>query len=94
MAFIRRIKTTSGATAIQIVHKQKGRIVKLIHMGSAHTEEELNILLVLPRKRLQGNQVELMPEPQPSLRVGLKRSLSGLLWATSQEQYEKIGFTD
>jgi hypothetical protein len=92
MAFIRRIKTTSGATAIQIVHKQKGRIVKLIHMGSAHTEEELNILLALARKRLQGNQLELMPEPQPSLRVGLKRSFSGLLWATLQEQYEKIGF--
>lgn len=92
MAFIRRIKTTSGATAIQIAHKQKGRIVKIIHIGSAHTEEELNILLALARKRLQGNQLELLPEPQPSLRVGLKRSFSGLLWDTLQEQYEKIGF--
>jgi hypothetical protein len=92
MAFIRRIKTTSGATAIQIAQKQKGRIVKIIHIGSAHTEEELNILLALARKRLQGNQLELLPEPQPSLRVGLKRSFSGLLWDTLQEQYEKIGF--
>jgi transposase len=92
MAFIRRVKTTSGATAIQIATKQKGRIVKIIHMGSAHTEEELNVLLALARKQLQGDQLELLPEPQPSLRVGLKRSFSGLLWDTLQEQYEEIGF--
>jgi len=66
MAFIRKIKTTSGATAIQIAHKQKGRIVKIIHIGSAHTEEELIILQALARKRLHENQLELMPDPQPS----------------------------
>jgi hypothetical protein len=92
MAFIRKVKTASGATAIQIAHKQKGRVVKIIHIGSAHTEEELNVLLALARKRLQQNQLELLPKPQPSLRVGLKRSFSGLLWDTLQEQYEKIGF--
>jgi len=92
MAFIRKVKTTSGATAIQIATKQKGRIVKIVHIGSAHTEEELKILGALARKQLQGNQLELIPEPQPSLRVGLKRSFSGLLWNTLQDQYEKIGF--
>lgn len=93
MAFIRKIKTTSGATAIQIAYKQKGRIVKIIHIGSTHTEEELIILQALARKRLHENQLELMPDPQPSLRVELKSSFSGLLWVTLQEQYEKIGFS-
>jgi hypothetical protein len=51
MAFIRRVKTTSGATAVQIAYKQKGKIVKIIHIGSAHTKEELNILLALAHKR-------------------------------------------
>lgn len=92
MAFIRRVKTASGATAIQIVTKQKGQIIKIVHIGSAHTEEELKVLLALARKHIQGNQLELLPEPQPSLRVGLKRSFSGLLWNTLQHQYEKIGF--
>jgi len=92
MAFIRRVKTASGATAIQIVTKQKGQNVKIVHIGSAHTEEELKVLLALARKHIQGNQLELLPEPQPSLRVGLKRSFSGLLWNTLQHQYEKIGF--
>jgi len=41
MAFIRKVKTASGATAIQIATKQKGRIVNIVHLGSAHTEEEL-----------------------------------------------------
>jgi tRNA A37 threonylcarbamoyladenosine modification protein TsaB len=92
VAFIRRVKTASGATAIQIATKQKGQIVKIIHIGSAHSEEELAVLLALARKQLQGDQLELLPEPQPSLRVGLQRSFSGLLWNTLQEQYEKIGF--
>ena len=47
MAFIRKVKTTSGATAVQIAYKQKGQIVKIIHIGSAHTEDELRILLDL-----------------------------------------------
>jgi transposase len=92
MAFIRKVKTASGATAIQIATKQKGQIVKIVHIGSAHTEGELKVLLALARKQIHGNQLELLPEPQPSLRVGLKRSFSGLLWNTLQDQYKIIGF--
>jgi len=92
MVFIRRV-TTSGATTVQIAYKQKGKIVKIIHIGSAHTEEELNILVGLARKRLQANQLALFPEVQPSLRVGIKRSFSELLWNILREQYHKVGFT-
>jgi len=92
MAFIRKVKTASGATAVQIAAKQKGRIVKIIHIGSAHTKEELAILLALANKQIQGDQLALFSETQPTLRVGLRKSFSGLLWNTLQEQYEKIGF--
>jgi effector-binding domain-containing protein len=61
MAFIRKVKTKSGATAVQIAHKQKGKIVKIIHIGSAHTEEELRILLDLAHKHLQENQLGVIP---------------------------------
>jgi len=93
MAFIRKIKTTSGATAVQIAYKQKGQIVKITHIGIAHTEEELNILLALAHKQLQDNQLALFPEPQSSLRVGIKSSFSALLWNTLKEQYDRLGFT-
>ncbi len=93
MAFIRRVKTTSGATAVQIAYKQKGKIVKIIHIGSAHTEAELKILLALARKQLHANQLTLFPQAQPSLRVGIKRSFSEMLWNILREQYDKVGFT-
>jgi hypothetical protein len=92
MAFIRKVKTASGATAVQIAQKVNSRRVKIIHIGSAHTEEELQILLELARKRLQANQLELLPEKRSSLRVGIKRSFSGLLWNTLREQYRGLGF--
>lgn len=92
MAFIRKVKTASGAIAVQIAYKQKGKIVKIIHIGSAHTEEELKILLALAQKHLQADQLELFPEAKSSLRMGIKRSFSGLLWNTLQEQYRQMGF--
>jgi transposase len=92
MAFIRKVKTASGATAVQIAYKVEGRIVKIIHIGSAHNEEELTILLALAHKRLQGDQLELFPETPSSLRVGIRRSFSGLLWQTLREQYHRLGF--
>jgi transposase len=92
MAFIRKVKTSSGATAVQIARKQKGIINKIIHIGSAHTQEELNILLAVAHKRLQENQLELFPEVKSSIRISVKRSFSGLLWNTLQEQYRQLGF--
>jgi hypothetical protein len=92
MAFIRKVKTASGATAVQIAYKQKGRIVKIDHMGSAHNAEELKMLLALAHKRMQANQLELFQETKPSLRVSIKRSYSGLLWKVLQDEYGKLGF--
>jgi hypothetical protein len=66
------MKTTNGATAVQIAYKQKGKIVKIIRTGSAHTGEELNILLALAFKRLQVDRLALFPETQRSLRVCIK----------------------
>lgn len=93
MAFIRKVKTTSGATAVQIALKQKGKIVKIIHIGSAHTDEDLKIQFALARERLQNNQLPLFPDKQATLHVGIKRSFSDLLWKTLRGQYQKLGFS-
>lgn len=45
MAYIRRFKTTSGATGIQVCYKEQGRVVKTIHVGSASSEKMLTKLL-------------------------------------------------
>jgi len=50
MAFIRKFKTGSGKTGVQVCYKEQGKVVKTIHVGSAETETGLNRLL----KKAQG----------------------------------------
>lgn len=94
MSFIRKVKTSSGATAVQIASKSYGRVVAITHLGSAHSKEELEILLSLARKRLQGNQQPLFSSPEASsFKVEIKQTFSYLLFEVLQEQYQHLGFT-
>lgn len=93
MAFIRKGKTANGTTTVQIAFKQKGRIVKITPIGSAHNEDGLNILLRLARKQLHINQLALFSDEKSSLHVVIKRSFSNLLWNALREEYDKVGFT-
>src|SRR3990167_4097427 len=45
MFHIRRTKTSSGATAIQVVRYENRKLVVDKHIGSAHSKDELSILL-------------------------------------------------
>ncbi|MBR2839931.1 hypothetical protein IKE82_01210 [Candidatus Saccharibacteria bacterium] len=38
MAYIRKFKTTSGATGVQVCYKEGNRVVKTVHMGSADSD--------------------------------------------------------
>ena len=38
MAYIRKFKTTSGATGVQVCYKEQGKVVKTVHVGSASSE--------------------------------------------------------
>lgn len=37
MVFVRKVRTASGATAVQIAERRGGRDKVLEHLGSAHT---------------------------------------------------------
>jgi hypothetical protein len=54
---VRKVKTTSGATAVQIVEKRGGVRRILAHLGSAHDEVELAALMQAARERLQAGQL-------------------------------------
>lgn len=45
MAYIRKFKTTSGATGVQVCYKEKGKVVKTVHVGSASSEKGLERLM-------------------------------------------------
>lgn len=92
MAFIRKVKTASGAIAVQIAHKERGRIVRIDHIGSSHTEAELETLITLARKRLLGPQLRMFTETDPSLKISLKQPVSRLLLQVLTEQYDLLGF--
>jgi len=91
MAYIRKVKTKSGATAVQIVTKAYGRIVHLEHIGSAHTQTQLDILLALARKLLLANQPSLFLEKEYPVKIRLKQSVSQLLWQVLRSEYQKLG---
>ena len=45
MAYIRKFKTTSGATGVQVCYKEGNRVVKTVHVGSASSEKRITELL-------------------------------------------------
>ena len=50
MAYIRKFETGSGATGVQVCYKERGRVVKTVHVGSAKSE----VGLVKLMKKAQG----------------------------------------
>ncbi|QYF89899.1 hypothetical protein [Arthrobacter sp. PAMC25284] len=53
---MRKITTASGAVAVHVVAKGRGRVVEIDHLGSAHSDAELELLLELARERLHPGQ--------------------------------------
>lgn len=45
MAYIRKFKTTSGATGIQVCYKEGNQVVRTVHVGSASSEKALAKLM-------------------------------------------------
>ena len=56
--YLRTVKTTSGATAVQIVHSSYRGSRDIEHIGSAHDEVELELLKAAARQRLAAGQGE------------------------------------
>ncbi len=93
--YVRKVKTSSGATAVQIVEKRSGvrRIVE--HLGSARDDLELALLLQVARDKLAAGQDELdlglaPVGGAPAARV--VSSSSRLLWQVLADAYGHLGF--
>ena len=93
--FVRRVKTASGATAVQIVEKRNGRRRVLEHVGSAHDETELAVLVSAAQQRLYGIQDDMLQfEPVHRDPVGpvVEHTSSQLLWRVLTGAYHTLGF--
>lgn len=92
---MRKVKTASGATAVQIVEKRNGRRHILEHVGSAHDDAELAILISAAKQRLHGVQPDMLPlEPAGRDAVGpvVEYAAAEVLWSVLAGAYRALGF--
>lgn len=93
--FVRKVKTASGATAVQIVEKRGGQRRILEHVGSAHDETELAVLVSAAQQRLHGVQDEPLPfELSRRAPAGpvVECTASDLLWQVVTGAYQQLRF--
>lgn len=73
---IRVVKTASKARAVQVVRYQNNKRIVLHHIGSAHTEEALNDLMILAEEWIKDNtsQLSIFPDENPNKFLHLNHS--------------------
>ncbi len=59
MAYIRKFETSSGATGVQVLYKEQGRVIKTVHVGSAKTEKGITKLLHQAQEIIDGEKSPL-----------------------------------
>jgi len=95
---IRVVKTASGARAVQIVYSNRGGKRDLEHIGSAHTDADLEALKAAARQRLAADKPELDlgldVEPAGGAPLPITSSRMGPLLDALTHVYSSLGFDD
>ena len=93
--FLRKVKTASGATAVQIVEKRAGVRTIVEHLGSAHDKAGLAALLRVGQEKLHANQPPLELPARGGVRPGaavIEGKRSQLLIDVVAEAWQRLGF--
>jgi Transposase DDE domain len=96
VAYVRTVRTASGATAVQIVHSMRRGSRDIEHLGSAHDEAELAALKAAAQQRLAQGQAELdlgLDVPVGSGPLEIVSSRMAHLWEALCRAYDTLGFT-
>jgi hypothetical protein len=59
VAYVRTVRTASGATAVQVVWSSRRGARQIEHLGSAHDGDELAALKVVAEQRIAAGQQQL-----------------------------------
>lgn len=95
MAYVRTVKTSSGATAVQIVWSTRKGSRKIEHLGSAHDEAGVAALKVAAAQSLVAGlgQLDLgLEERSAAEPLPITSSKSALLWDALCAAYAQVGF--
>jgi hypothetical protein len=94
VAYVRTVKTASGATAVQLVWSSRRGSRSIEHLGSAHDEQELEALKAAARQRLAAGQGELdlgLPAGAPGGPLEITSSRMGHLLDALGRAYDVLG---
>jgi hypothetical protein len=101
VAYVRTVKTASGATAVQIVHGSRRGSREIEHIGSAHDEQELEALKAVARQRLAHGQGEFdlgldtaAAAVASSGPLRIVSSRMSHLWDALSRAYDALGFAE
>jgi hypothetical protein len=94
VAYVRTVRTASGATAVQIVHANRRGSRDIEHIGSAHTAEDLEVLKAAARQQLHVDHDTLdfgdgRPEGEA---LPITSTQSKHLWDALCLAYDRLGF--
>jgi hypothetical protein len=92
---VRTVKTATGATAEQIVHSNHFGKRDIEHIGSAHTDAEIDVLKAVARQRMSAGQAELDLGLAPVGAAGqpavVTSSRMARLWGAISQAFAALG---
>jgi len=97
VAYVRTVRTASGARAVQIVHSQRAGSRDIEHLGSAHTDADWELLVAAARRKIAAGQGELdlrLPDSPASSGgvLPITGSRMGVLVDALEHAYRVLGF--
>jgi len=95
---VRKVKTASGATAVQIARKHRGVRTIVEHIGSAHDDTQLAVLVQIAKERIMAGQLAFdLDALTPTAPTGVAPIVTGsrarVLWEVLEAAYSRLGFT-
>jgi Transposase DDE domain len=97
VAYVRTVRTASGATAVQIVWSARGGHLELEHIGSGHDDAEVETLKAAAHQRMIAGQGVLDLGLDQAGRAGplpISSNRMGHLWDALAGAYETIGLDE
>jgi len=92
VAYVRTVKTSSGAIAVQIVWSSRRGSRSIEHLGSARDEDELAALKAAAAERLGAGQAELdlgIAAQPGSVPLPITSSRAAHLWDALSHAYDQ-----
>ncbi|MCL2632727.1 MAG: IS1634 family transposase [Coriobacteriia bacterium] len=94
--FIRKYSVKSGGTVVQVIYKRGRKVERTVHIGTAHTADDLDTLIALANQTINAHQLTLdvFADGLPTNAIGytLEKTYSKLLYETLGLVYDRLGF--